>query len=139
MNTRNLILLGASLILLVGGFLLLNNRSTTEVPSATQTTPVSSPTSSPNVQLKEKVNVTKNGFEPKMLRVKVGTTVVWENKSGKISNVSSDPHPAHTLFPFLNLGNFEDGSSVFAMFDKVGIYTYHNHLNPLQTGTVIVE
>lgn len=69
----------------------------------------------------------------------MGTTVVWVNNNGQAATVNSDPHPTHTLFPFLNLGGFEDGSSVSAKFDKVGVYTYHNHLDPTETGTVIVE
>lgn len=142
MNTKNLILAGAALLLLVGGFLLLSNKTPASEENkviTTSSSPSASPVSSPNVKEEAKITVTKNGFEPKMLKVKLGTTVVWENKSGKMNNVSSDQHPTHTLFPFLNLGNFEDGSSVSAMLDKVGIYTYHNHLDPLQTGTIIVE
>ncbi len=141
MNTRSLILVGVAVLLVTAGFLLFSNNANqnkSEDTTATST-PISSPTSSPSAKLEEKITVTKNGFEPKMLKVKTGTKVIWENKSGRVSNVSSDPHPTHTLFPFLNLGNFENGSSVSATFDKVGVYTYHNHLDALQTGTVIVE
>lgn len=87
----------------------------------------------------EVVTVTKNGFEPKELMVKTGTRIVWINKSGRPVTVNSDNHPSHLLFPFLNLGEFGDGSSVQVIFDKPGTYPYHNHLDSSQTGTVTVE
>lgn len=141
MNTKNLIMTGATLFLLIGGFLLLNNdsKNNTQETTIVTSTPSSSPVSSDSAKIENKVTVTKNGFEPKTLKVKRGTTVIWENKSGGMANVSSDPHPTHTLFPFLNLRGFQDESMVSALFEKVGIYTYHNHLEPLETGTIIVE
>ena len=87
----------------------------------------------------EVVNVTKNGFEPKELTVKTNTRIIWINKSGGPVTVNSDNHPSHLLFPFLNLGEFGDGSSVQVILDKPGIYTYHNHFNSSQTGTITVE
>jgi plastocyanin len=61
------------------------------------------------------------------------------NKSGKTVTVNSDNHPTHKLYPFLNLGAFENGSSVQAVFDKAGTYTYHDHFNPSNIGKVIVQ
>lgn len=138
----NKLLIGgmAIVVLLVAGFFLFTNQTKKETitPSVTKESPT--PTSSPSAQLEErKVDVTKTGFEPEELRIKKGTKAVWENKSGGVANVSSTPHPIHSDFPFLNLGNFEDGSSVEVVFEKAGTYTYHNHLNSSQTGTVIVE
>jgi plastocyanin len=98
-----------------------------------------SPSLTPTVKTQEVINVTKNGFEPKELTVKTGTRVIWINKSGEPATVNSDNHPSHLLFSFLNLGEFNDGSSVQVIFDKSGVYTYHNHLNPNQTGTITVE
>lgn len=138
MNSRNLLLLGVILLLVVGGFFLLNKNSNNSQKEVTvSSSPASTSTSSPKTE--SKITVTTNGFEPQTLKIKAGTTVVWENKSGETANISSDPHPIHTNWPFLNLGNFEDGGSVSVKFDKVGVYTYHNHLNPTQTGTIIVE
>lgn len=101
-----------------------------------------SPNLTPKVQVaktQEVVTVTKNGFEPKELMVKTGTRVVWINKSDGPVTVNSNNHPSHLLFPFLNLGEFGNGSSVQVIFDKPGIYPYHNHLDSSQTGTVTVE
>lgn len=139
MNTKNLALIGFVAVLLIGGFFLLSNKANnkTQTNVTASSSPTTSPVTSPSEKVEKKITVTKNGFEPKELKIKVGTTVVWENKTGETVNVSSDPHPTHNLFPFLNLGSFDGTISV--AFEKVGVYTYHNHLNALQTGTVIVE
>ncbi|MEX2007268.1 MAG: hypothetical protein WD992_00660, partial [Candidatus Levyibacteriota bacterium] len=67
-----------------------------------------------------------------------GATVIWTNSSGQVGNVSSNPHPTHSIYPALNLGNFGDGQGVSLVFDTVGTYGYHNHLDATKTGTVIV-
>lgn len=137
---RNLILLAVAVLLIGGGFYFLNkgNRNTSTIP-LTAVAPTSSPVSSESAKMEAKVTVTKDGFEPQTLKVKAGTLVIWENKSGQTVTVNSDPHPIHTNWPFLNLGNFDDGMTVSVRFDNIGIYTYHNHLEPTQRGTVIVE
>lgn len=90
------------------------------------------------IQIKE-IIVTKNGFEPETVVIKAGTKVVWLNQSGGAATINSAVHPDHLLYPPLNLGQFNDGSTVSLVFGKSGKYTYHNHLNPKQTGTIIVE
>lgn len=85
------------------------------------------------------VTYTKDGFNPKSITIKAGTRVTWINKSGKMTTVNSNDHPAHKLYPPLNLGEFPDNSSVQLVFVKPGSYGYHNHLNPSQTGEIIVE
>lgn len=85
------------------------------------------------------VSLTVAGFSPQTLNVKVGTKVVWTNTSGSMGNVSSAPHPVHTDYPPLNLGNFGDGSSISLVFDTPGTYKYHNHLNPSQSGSITVK
>jgi len=87
----------------------------------------------------ETITLTDTGFVPKDIVIKAGTKVVWENRSGIPATVSSDNHPTHLLYPFLNLGEFADGSSLQVVFDKAGNYSYHNHINPNQKGSVTVE
>lgn len=79
-----------------------------------------------------------NGFSPRALTLKRGTRVVWVNKSGAKAALNSDPHPAHSAHSFLNLGEFDNGSSVQVVFDTPGSYSYHNHKNPTQRGTIEV-
>ena len=128
------------LIVILGGALLLNKSSKTTTNTAVNTqTPTSTQNKTTNQITSADVTVTSSGFEPKDLKIKVGTQVVWTNKSGKTVTVNSDNHPTHLLWPFLNLGAFDDGQSVSVSFAKSGKYTYHNHLDPSQTGSVTVE
>ncbi|MCL5970242.1 MAG: cupredoxin domain-containing protein [Patescibacteria group bacterium] len=136
MNNKLVWLVVAVLVVGGGGALLLSNKSNNQpaqtVNQAQNTTPTQ--------QMEESnVTVTGSGYEPKTITVKQGTKVVWKNTSGGPVTVNSDAHPTHLLWPFLNLGKFEDGSSVSVVFEKPGTYTYHNHLNVSQVGTVIVK
>lgn len=107
-------------------------------PSITSTTQQTSPT---NEVTKEQnvITLTQDGFSPSTLTVKAGTKVSWINKSGSQATVNSIPHPVHTNYSPLNLGSFSDGSTLSLILDKPGTYGYHNHLNPNQSGTVIVQ
>lgn len=124
------------IIVALGGFLLLGNRTSNNpaIGKNTQTTP----TTGSNSQA-ENVTVTSSGFKPQTITIKTGTRIIWINKSGNTVTVNSDNHPTHLLWPFLNLGSFNNGSSVSVVFEKTGKYTYHNHFNPSQKGTVIVN
>ncbi len=131
------LLLGVAVLIVIAGWVFLGNKAST---NKTKTSPAPTISASPTASsLQTMVNLTKTGFDPITLKVKVGNKVTWTNKSGAMATVNSDAHPTHTLWPFLNLGNFDDGMSVSVTFDKTGTYTYHNHLNPSQTGTVVVE
>ena len=129
-------------VILGGGYFLLSSNKTEDsvtIPLVTAT-PTASTSASPSAKIEENiVTVTTTGFEPQTLRIKAGTKVTWENKSGQAVTVNSDPHPAHTSWPFLNLGSFADGSSVSITFDKAGTYTYHNHFDASMKGTVVVS
>lgn len=118
-----------------------SEQTTTQTQQQTTTTPtVGSPTATGGaMQESVTVTVTASGFNPQVVSIKAGTKVVWVNKSGQTVNVSSDPHPTHTAYPPLNLGNFDDGEQVSLIFDKPGRYGYHNHLDASQTGTVEVS
>lgn len=108
-------------------------------PSAPVMTP---PQSSPAAVVPEAQNevvLSAEGFGPQTLNIKTGESVTWKNGSGGTATVNSDPHPIHTNYPPLNLGRFNDGETLTLIFDKPGNYGYHNHLNPSQTGKIIVE
>jgi plastocyanin len=121
----------------VGTFLLINksrgNLSSPEI-STVQSPQVAALVSEQNI-----VTITENGFSPSMLTIKTGESVTWQNKSGVRATVNSDPHPTHTDYEPLNLGEFSDGESLNLTFDTPGTYSYHNHLNSSQTGTIAVE
>ncbi len=136
------LLIGVVILVVAGALVLLNNQGTkktstpSSIPVATQS---QFPSSSPSAMEEKKITVNKNGFAPQTIKIKAGTKVTFVNQSGDTISVNSDPHPTHTLFPFLNIGIINDGASASITFDKAGTFTYHNHLNPSQTGTVVVE
>lgn len=130
---------GGVLVILVAAWALMGNNATNKVQVSSTPVATASPSSSPSAMEERKVTVTKNGFEPQTLKIKVGAKVTFVNNSGSAISVNSIPHPTHTLFPFLNIGVINDGMSASVIFDKVGTYMYHNHLSPSQTGEVVVE
>lgn len=125
-------------IVVVGGVFLYAQPKgkSTNTPSTQQQV---APTTQVQMSTAEVITLTKDGFSPASLTVKVGTRVKWVNGSGELAALDSNPHPVHTSYPPLNFGAFSNGSSVELVFDKPGTYGYHNHLNPSQTGTVVVQ
>ena len=120
----------AVIFIAAGAFLYLskaNNSTTQETAEVTEEIPYGN------------VILSAQGFSPKTITIKKGETVTWINQSGKSGTVNSDPHPAHDLNKFLNLGDFPNGSSVQAIFENAGTYQYHNNYSPQQTGIVVVK
>lgn len=140
MNAKVIVIAVILLAVLGGGYLFLNgskvgnNLYSTSSPSTTAST---NPSTVP--QGKNVVTLTPDGWSPSTLVIKAGETVTWVNKSGAEGAVYSVPHPIHTAYPPLNLGTFPDGGTLSLEFDKAGSYGYHNHLNPSQTGVIVVQ
>ncbi len=93
----------------------------------------------PRRQLENIVTLTATGFAPSPLTIQAGETVAWVNGSGRLATVDSAPHPAHTDYPLLNLGEFADGETLTLTFPDPGTYYYHNHLDATQFGSIIVQ
>ncbi|OGG11905.1 hypothetical protein A2Z00_00945 [Candidatus Gottesmanbacteria bacterium RBG_13_45_10] len=85
------------------------------------------------------VAYTDLGFAPSPVTVKQGTTVTFVNNSSRGMWVASDVHPTHLLLPgFDELSSAVKGGTYDYTFVKVGTWTYHNHVNPSDTGSVTV-
>ena len=83
---------------------------------------------------------TNAGFSPQVLRVPKGTQVTFRNDTTSPMWVASDPHPTHTNYPgFDALKSMNQGQVYVFTFTKTGSWGYHNHLNPSQGGTIVVE
>lgn len=82
----------------------------------------------------------ENGFTPNSLTIPVGSTVVFQNSTGRKVSVASDDHPTHLLYPeFDQYKTDQRGNDTFSFtFEKVGTWNYHDHLNANMVGTVIV-
>ena len=120
-----LILAGCNLYKTSGG----ETGSTGTATEQTETAPVSG----------NLITYTDGGFSPAQVSVKVGDTVTFKNDSSSKVQVNSAPHPAHTQFPELNIGSIAAGESKSVTFTTAGTKKYHNHLNPSQNGTIVVE
>ncbi len=139
-----LIVLVAFVSVVITGYLLFRS-NTQKKPTLSQTVQNNQNFSSvkanqKNIKL-EVIILTNTGFNPQTLSIKTGESVVWQNNSGTTGAVNSDNYPTNLLHPFLNFGQFNDGSSFSTIFTKPGTYTYYNYLsqNQSQKGTIIVE
>lgn len=142
----------------VGGYFLLKS-SGTSAPSlnlspqqTSQTTPApitqtpvtqETPSAEQNV-----VTYTNAGYSPNTLRVKAGATVTFKNDSSQSMWTASGVHPTHRLYPttggcigstFDACKGIQPDNSWSFKFDIAGTWKYHNHLNPSDTGTIVVE
>ena len=86
------------------------------------------------------VTYTDTGFSPTLITVAPGTIVQWDNNSSGDMWVASDPHPEHTDLPgFDAQEGIPPGGTYWYTFSVLGEHGYHNHLNDVDTGTILVE
>lgn len=83
------------------------------------------------------VRYTDTGFEPKELSIPLGAMVHFVNESTKDMWVASNEHPGHSILPTFD--QFMTGDQYVYVFDTVGGWKYHDHLNPTAEGVIIVE
>lgn len=87
-----------------------------------------------------KVLITADGFSPDTLEISVGGSVTWQNSTSSRTWPASDPHPQHTgLAGFDALRGLAEGEEYSFTFQKAGTYTYHDHLRPALTATIVVK
>ena len=145
MNSKYLIgIVTVTIIVVVAGIFLISGKktqvSTPTTTPVTQSKPTTVVTPS-SAEVKEHiVAVLDTGFSPALVTIKLGDRVIWVNRtSGAAVTVNSADHPTHQVYPPLNLGEFKKNQSVQLVFEKLGAYKYHNHLNPSQTGIIVVQ
>ncbi len=128
------------------------------VPTETQTsaeTPTETPISTPTPTTQEfVVRITNTGFEPSILEVPKGAKVTFVNESSNPSWPASAVHPTHRVYPgsgiekcgtpeqeriFDACRGLGKGESWSFVFNEVGEWGYHDHLNPSLRGKIIVK
>lgn len=110
-----------------------NNHATVPGQSSTQK-------ASPVAQGPGATVVFQNGqFTPKTVTIKAGQSVSFINMSDSQIQVASDPHPTHTNLKGFQSNNLDKDDAYLFIFSKAGTWGYHDHLNPSNTGTVIVQ
>ena len=100
------------------------------------------------------VEITLEGFVPKNLEIKQGDKVTWVNKLITESWPASAFHPTHTNYPgssTIKCGTAEEKNTFDAcrglqkeesysfVFNEVGNWEYHNHLQPSKSGKITVS
>lgn len=104
------------------------------VPSGTQMTDKG------GVATRTVVTYTDTGFSPLVVTVKTGGVVTFVNESSRSMWVASDVHPTHQLLPgFDQKTSVARGQTYEYTFTNVGTWRYHNHQNPSDAATVVVN
>ncbi len=76
------------------------------------------------------VQLVNFSFNPKILRIKVGDTVRWENQDSALHDVVSDTFSSSP---------FPKGDTFSYTFNQAGDFSYLCSLHPVMTGKIIVE
>lgn len=95
-----------------------------------------------------------SGYSPKELTIKKGDTVKFHNESTRETWPASAMHPSHSLYPGSSIQKCEteemtnifdacmglkQGEEWSFMFDHVGTWGYHDHLNSSMFGKIMVQ
>lgn len=95
--------------------------------------------SMPGMKSMAKIRYTDKGFEPDKIEVPAGSMVEFVNESSKDMWVASVPHPDHSKLPtFDQFRLYKKGGIYRYVFEKKGIWEYHDHINPSLGGVVNV-
>lgn len=127
-----------------------NPATTTDNATTSSTTP-STGASGDNAPMTATVIYSAQGFTPATVTVPIGGTVKWINQSGTSMWVATNEHPSHTIYagttrqqhcPDANNTAFDQcapGNEYSFTFSKAGSWKYHDHMNAIRGGTVIVK
>ncbi len=129
-------------VLTLGGALALNKKSTitdSNQTTATSSTTSAAPVKTPSAASAATITYMSTGFQPAVTNVKVGSTVTIKNADSEAMQMDSDPHPAHTDEPELNVGVVKSGESKTFTVTKAGTWGIHNHLSPGETGKIVAQ
>ena len=126
MNRKRLIIFGLVMLVAIGLILVVIFR------------PKEQPSGSNEDSKVAHVEIGRDGFLPVSLTIKKGMIVEWENEDDIERILASNPHPAHTDLKELESPRLMEHQSYQFTFDKVGTFSYHDHLNPTINGTITV-
>ena len=147
MSTSTYIIIGAAALVVLGGFLFFQSKTTPEV------------TAPPSGDGGEQgslstVTYTDSGYSPREATISQGGTVTFKNQSSREMWPATAIHPTHTIYPGSDIqkcGTSEDsrifdackgvapGESWSFRFREEGSWGYHDHLQTSNTGKIIVE
>jgi plastocyanin len=100
------------------------------------------------------IKITANGFESKEVEISKGTKVTWINEQSNPSWPASAVHPPHEAYPVSSIKKcgtpeqdqifgacrgLNQGESWSFVFNEVGEWPYHDHLNLSLKVKIVVE
>jgi plastocyanin len=117
------------IVVVIGiAWLAVSNKNKSKTASAAQRTAI--------------VSISASGFSPATVTVKPGTKVTWVNTdSAKNAShrVKADPYPSGDSLPGLDSQvDMADGATYSYLFSTSGTFKYHDQVNPLLNGEVVV-
>jgi plastocyanin len=159
-NNKIIIGIGIIAVVLLGGyffFLKSASQPVTQPPASNETiqeqSPQEQPVSSEPVAGEHIVTYTDSGYLPSTLTIKKGETITFINKSSHPMWPASAYHPTHRVYSGTSLEEHCPDKQGIAFdacegipaggfwsftFDQRGTWKYHDHLNPSNTGTIVV-
>jgi len=144
MSTRTIIIIGVIVVVLafIGGIALQKSRDSVDNPTPSESvtvspTPTATATASPVMHT---VRRTQGSVAPATLTINAGDSVTFINDATSGFWPASDPHPSHTLCPGFDARRaLQQGETYTLAFTQARTCTYHNHLAPNETGTIIIR
>ena len=89
------------------------------------------------------ITITASGVSPKNVTVAPGSRVTFVNNDSRPHEMNSDPHPAHTDCPEINVGFIAAGQSGTTQnLNTVRTCGFHDHNQPSNTalqGTIRIQ
>lgn len=138
-------------VIVLGGYFLFKGayQPTPVIPqTSNQQTAPQPPAAQSPIAEEGVVTYTDSGYSPSAITVKKGETITFKNQSSRSMWTASAVHPTHRGYPttggcigstFDACKGIQPGNSWPFKFDIAGTWKYHNHLNPSDTGAVVVE
>ncbi len=92
----------------------------------------------PDIQVVE-IDYDGSQYTPSTVSIKVNDYVFFKNKSNVEFWPASNPHPTHTDYPAFDAKKpIAAGGEYKFQFTKVGVWGFHDNLNPVAQGKITV-
>lgn len=160
MPRRTYLITGIAIaVLIIAGFVFVKQKGGNEAMAPTIETgepQTQKPPSSEGAAVRKTVKIiyTDSGYSSSDAVINKDDVIVFENKSSRDFWPASAIHPTHKVYPGSDIskcGTVEEtnifdacrpissGSSYAFIFNQLGSWKYHDHLNPSLTGTITVQ
>lgn len=135
-------LIGIATIAVVIGAVIALSKGSDNTATAPVTRTETSATASPVSNSQQAVTVRFDGksFQPNKVAVASGGKITFINDSNRAVEPTSDPHPTHTMYPALTVGNIAPGQQGSTQtLSRAGTWGMHDHQDSSIKLTVTVQ